>query len=135
MRFYVRIDQYSESEEILTPYSARDLMICLYLKIQVNVVRFIIYGMPRAYNICQLPGAAEYTDCITLSECPGGSVVSICRIHRPLFCRGVRLLRRLSWWHSRLMLQNIPTESLQKEKTPPKSILGMTQNNLIGRFQ
>ena len=39
------------------------------------------------------------------------------------------------FWTSRLELQNTLTASLQKGKTPPKSVLDMTLNNLMVRLQ
>ena len=37
-------------------------------------------------------------------------------------------------WPSRLGLYNTPTATLQRGKTPPTSVLGMTLNNLMVRF-
>ena len=38
-------------------------------------------------------------------------------------------------WPNRLGLQNTPTASLQRGNTPPTSVLHMTLNNLMVRFQ
>ena len=38
-------------------------------------------------------------------------------------------------WPSQLGLQKTPTASLQRSKTPPMSVLDMTQNNLMVRLQ
>ena len=40
-----------------------------------------------------------------------------------------------NFWPSRLGLQNTPTASPQRGKTPPTNVLDMTRNNLIVRLQ
>ena len=77
----------------------------------------------------QSVGAAEYTDCNSAkrkdspNECAGDSVTWGCRINRLHFCQEERLPKRVSWWPSRLRLQNKATASLQRDKIEPTSVL------------